>query len=696
VSAAPAAAGLRLADYVLDPVTGVRVLPGEPGTTSYRDGAEQYLLDAFAGVADRSVGSEAIAALVHDWPSLYHLSPYRSTLFDSLGLSGLAGARVLELGAGCGVITRWLGERGAEVHAIEGGLSRAEVARARTADLDGVEVYAGNFSALDEPGGFDLVTLIGVLEYSHLYHPEHADAAAAAAANLGLAVRALGDEGVLVLAIENRMGLKYLNGAAEDHSGRLYEGIEGYPRVGSPVTWSLRELHRLLADAGFGRIDTLVPYPDYKLAATIVNPARCGDDEHIHNWLLAPAPDRGGARRPTTYNESLAIREVARAGLLAELANSHLIVAYRGEEAATRERLGIDLAWSARHYSLDRRPGLRKRLTLAGGEVACDTRPLGEPEAEATAVRAALTGYGIGFEAAAAPHVPGDLTILDVFAAIAAEGLGPRYSALLREHRAWLIEHFGAGEAGELPLVSGEAFDATWWNLVLDPATGERVFIDREWRLAHPIPADYVLWRMLTVFFTHHAVQLGPDVAGRDVEALVADGLERAGARAGEAQIAAFRETERALLLGIQPGPLPEGECEPLARWAGLLDAPRSFTVLAYADEVAERPDLLAAYAAQFRAGDAATLVLYAPGADEASAGASAEAAIAAAGLGEDAPDMMLLTAPATADSEVAIAATASALLSERRGGGTFSLLPRCGAAGVADLRSFAEAVWAG
>jgi Methyltransferase domain len=694
------AGSLRLGDFELDAATGVRVLPGERGTTTYRDGAEQYLLDGLAAIADRSVGSEAVAGLVRDWPSLYHLSPYRSTLFDALGLARLAGARVLELGAGCGVITRWLGERGAEVHAIEGGLSRAEVARARTAELDGVEVYAGNFSALDEPGAFDMVTLIGVLEYSHLYHPELTDPAAAAAANLDLAARALGDEGVLILAIENRMGLKYLNGAAEDHTGRLYEGIQGYPQPGgSPVTWSLRELHRLLAGAGFGHVDTLVPYPDYKLATTIVNPDRCADEEHIHNWLLAPAPDRGGARRPTSYSESLAIREVARAGLLAELANSHLVVAYRGEPAARRERLGIELGWSARHYSLDRRAGLRKRLTLEAGEVACDTRPLGEPEAQTAAVRAALETYGIAFEAATEAHVPGDLAILDVFAAIAAEGLGPRYSALLREHRAWLIERFGAGEAGELPLVSGEAFDATWWNVVLGvggPASGERVLIDREWNLAHPIPADYVLWRMLTVFFTHHAVQLGPDVAGRDVAELVRDGLERAGATVGAAQIEAFQETERALLLGIQSGPLPEGSCEPLARWGELTDAPRSFTVLAFADEVAERPALLAGYARQFGARDAATLVLYAPGAGDAEAGALAEAALAAAGIGDDGPDMMLLTADATAESEAAIAETSTALLSERGGGGPFALLPRCGVDDVADLRPFAETVWAG
>jgi len=56
----------------------------------------------------------------------------------------------------------------------------------------------------------------------------------------------------------------------------------------------------------------------------------------------------------------------------------------------------------------------------------------------------------------------------------------------------------------------------------------------------------------------------------------------------------------------------------------------------------------------------------------------------------------MLLTAPATDESEAAIAAAASALLTERRGGGAFALLPRCGAADAAELRPFAEAVWAG
>jgi hypothetical protein len=199
---------------------------------------------------------------------------------------------------------------------------------------------------------------------------------------------------------------------------------------------------------------------------------------------------------------------------------------------------------------------------------------------------------------------------------------------------------------------------------------------------------------MLTAFFLHHAVQLGGEDAERPRAELVAVGLQVAGADVNDALIEGFQATEDALVRAIQGGELPGGRCEELERWSLLGEAPRSFAVLAYADEVVERPALLAGYAEHFSAADPATLVLYAPGADEASEGSRIEAAMTAAGLGEDAPDMILLTAAATAESEAAICANASALLSDRRGGGPFALLPRCGVADVAELRPYAEALW--
>ena len=437
---------LKLSDFELDAATGVHVLGGADRVTSYRDGAEDYLFQALGSISDRSVGSPDVARLIHDWASLYHLSPYRSTLFDCLGLGSLAGSRVLELGAGMGAMSRWLGEHGAELHSIEGSLARAEVARRRTEDLDNVQVYAGNYSDLAEDGSFDVVTLIGVLEYSHLYHPVHGDdPAAAAVANLSLAAQALGDSGVLILAIENRLGLKYLNGGREDHSGRTFEGVQGYPWSGTAVTWSHRELCRLLAKAGFGHTETLVPYPDYKLARGIINPAHVDDEDRIYNWLANPAPDRGPNRRPTLYNESLAVREFVQAGLLTDVANSHLVLAFTGDPAETGEKLGIELDWTARHYSLDRRPGLRKRITLADGVVDASASPLGETAEEIAETRAAMKAYGLASEPTAEPQARGDLVSLSVLSTITAEGIGAGFEAHVRRYREWLIAEFGTG-----------------------------------------------------------------------------------------------------------------------------------------------------------------------------------------------------------------------------------------------------------
>lgn len=693
MSAVPAI--LRLSDFELDRSSGVRVLPGTSGVTGYRDGAEDYLYDRMKGVRDRSVGSHELDALVHDWATQYHLTPYRSTIFDCLGLSGIAGRRVLELGAGMGAITRWLGQQGAQVHAIEGSMARASVARLRTEDLESVEVYASNFSHFAEPGMFDMVTLIGVLEYSHLYHPDHTEPYAAAAANLRMAAEALSDDGVLVLAIENRLGLKYLNAANEDHSGRLFEGIQGYPWPETPVTFNLRRLQGLLAGAGFGAVQTLVPYPDYKLATTVINPDRCGDEEGIHNWMAAPAPGRGPVRRGTLYNETLANREIAEAGLLKELANSHLVLAYRGDAERTAERLGIDLDWSARHYSLGRRAGLRKRITLTGSTVACDTRPLGEDPEEVAAARAAMGEFGVGYQAADEPHRRGDLVLLEVLGDVIADGVGERFKAQVRRYRAWLIEAFGTGEGGVAPLLRGEAFDATWWNLVTDPETGEWQVIDTEWRLERPLPVDYVLWRMLRWFFRGHLMQLPSALREQGVEPLLRLALEMAGAEVTADRLAAFERAEDEVLRAIAPGPLPAGPSEALAALERLADAPRRFTVLALADDVVAQPALLSAYAEQFTPADSATLVIYAPGRDPDEAGVLVSGALSAAGVGDDGPDMMLVAVEEDPQFELTVALEASVLLADEEPLGTFSKLPRVSRHDARDLRAFAEAVWA-
>ncbi len=61
------------------------------------------------GLADPSSLSSELRAAITDWPSQYHLSAKRANLLRPFA-EDLRGKRVLEIGAGYGAITRYLGE----------------------------------------------------------------------------------------------------------------------------------------------------------------------------------------------------------------------------------------------------------------------------------------------------------------------------------------------------------------------------------------------------------------------------------------------------------------------------------------------------------------------------------------------------------------------------------------------------------
>ena len=201
--------------YVLDEDLGVRVRGGRAIAYEYSDGAaaEAYILETIQACDDVSSGSDELVRRIRDWPSEYHFSASRATLLAPFDLRGLT---VLEVGSGCGAITRALGEAGARVVALEGSLDRARITAARCRGLDNVEVVCDDFRDFQTPAAFDAVFMIGVLEYAPCYFAGDDPIGAA----LAKARSCLSDDGALMVAIENQLGLKYFAGASEDHMGR--------------------------------------------------------------------------------------------------------------------------------------------------------------------------------------------------------------------------------------------------------------------------------------------------------------------------------------------------------------------------------------------------------------------------------------------------------------------------------------------
>jgi SAM-dependent methyltransferase len=340
---------------------------------AYSDGAalEERLLALVSGAADRSLHSAELAAAIEDWPTRYHLHSGRANLLRPL--AARLTARTLEIGAGCGVLTRYLGELGGHVVAVEGSRLRARIAGARCRDLPNVAVVHDVAEHFEADATFSAVTLVGVLEWATRF----GDGADGARRLLERVTTLLDADGTLIVAIENQLGLKYMAGWPEDHLGEPMRGVDDAYRPGEPRTYGLGELAALLASVGLTQQAVFAPLPDYKFPRVVVSPRGLADARWASSLagLVSgtPASDPQAPVWPVfSLEQSLAL--AARNGVLAGLANSFLVVASRAplvaEEPRGRAHVAL-LGWAPPRLSggnaLPRDVGGRRGGTGADG-----------------------------------------------------------------------------------------------------------------------------------------------------------------------------------------------------------------------------------------------------------------------------------------------------------------------------------------
>ncbi len=232
---------------------------------SYSDGEkiEQYIYDVVCNAKDRGIFSKDFKNAIKDWPSYYYFSPVRTNLLRPF-IKNMSGS-VLEAGCGCGALTRFLGENVENVIALEGSKNRAKITSKRCEELQNIDVVVDDIMSFSVKN-FDFVTLIGVLEYA----PCFIDSENPIQDMLKHIRSLIKDDGVLVLAIENQLGLKYLAGAKEDHLNQSYVGIEGTYFKKEPQTFCKKRLITELENAGFKDTFFYYPFPDYKHPKLII------------------------------------------------------------------------------------------------------------------------------------------------------------------------------------------------------------------------------------------------------------------------------------------------------------------------------------------------------------------------------------------------------------------------------------------
>jgi hypothetical protein len=118
------------------------------------------------------------------------------------------------------------------------------------------------------------------------------------------------------------------------------------------------------------------------------------------------------------------------------------------------------------------------------------------------------------------------------------------------------------------------------------------------------------------------------------------------------------------------------------------VDATGAFTVVGFADEILERPQLLADYARHVGPEDDATLIIWGVGVGEETLLAMVQEGIATAGVDDERlPDILLLPLPGSPAVDQALAERAQAVLSEWPSVGRLGELPRFGTAESDELK---------
>lgn len=291
-----------------------------PGEDLYCDGkiedelleiAQNYPESAFPDIIEERAS----------WPILYHLSPLRENIVSWLPLD--KNMKVLEVGSGCGAITGALARKAGSVTCIDLSKKRSYINAHRHKDCDNVTIHVGNFKDIEPelPCDFDYIFLIGVFEYAQGYmgtQTPYEDFMAILKKHLK---QTEGDEGRLVIAIENKFGLKYWAGCREDHTGELFSGIEDYPTGGGVRTFTRKGLEKICAKNGIADYAFYYPYPDYKFMTTLYSDKRMPMPGELSNNMRNF--DRS---RLLLFDEKNAFDAIIREGEFPLYSNSYMLI----------------------------------------------------------------------------------------------------------------------------------------------------------------------------------------------------------------------------------------------------------------------------------------------------------------------------------------------------------------------------------
>lgn len=444
------------------------------------------------------------------FPMVYHFSGLRENILSWYPLK--KADSVLEIGAGCGAITGMLCRKAGHVTSVELSKRRADINYARNRDKENLTIMVGNLNDMTFPEKFDYVVVNGVLEYAMSF-TEGKTPYETFLQRMGAYLK---PEGRLLIAIENRLGLKYFAGAPEDHTDLHFFGINGYPGNQSVRTFSKNELGELLENSGFPFLRFYYPYPDYKFPTEIFT------DESLYTNSYGRSYPVYTDKTADLFAESEGVKAFEKEKILDSFVNSFLVEAGRTENRDPEEILYVKL-----NQERKEKFRLLTRIVRENGEVRAEKEAM-VPQAEEFVEKLKKTGTeSTGSDKyknlpcraengkISYPLLTGK-TLHQEIAELAQKEDLEEIKALLKK---FYQEFFGARQVvdyrtGEFREVFGDHpgredyecvcpanVDLICSNIFMGEK--ENQIIDYEWMFDFPVPVNFIMWRLIHELYTH-------------------------------------------------------------------------------------------------------------------------------------------------------------------------------------------------
>lgn len=443
-----------------------------------------------------------------EFPMIYHFSEVRENILAWYPFR--EHCSILEIGAGCGAITGLLCRKADRVVAVELSKRRAEINLERHKNLENLEIMVGNLNDMEIRESFDYVILNGVLEYAMSFtdgeKPYHTFLR-----NMG---KFLKEDGRLLIAIENRLGLKYFAGAPEDHTDLYFLGIDRYRDNRTVRTFSRTELQKLLSESGYPIQKMYYPYPDYKFPVEIYT------DETLETQGYGKQYPVYTENTLQLFQEETCARSLMKEKVLGTFVNSFLVDAGRKESAEEREYLYVKL-----NQKRDPRFRLMTAIVRENERLVVEKTALC-PEAEPfLAGIAAKSGTDIGdFRYLPAQFENGILSYPYLN--------GITYQQIIKEYVDeenvesifQLMDHLfqtAFQKKAQVPDYQGEEFRKVFGaypgkaeyecvapaniDLICENIFAEKsgnMIIDYEWVFPFPVPVSFIIWRTIHELYT--------------------------------------------------------------------------------------------------------------------------------------------------------------------------------------------------